>query len=120
MSLFLLAIVFLPGISFSAGHASGWAWECDPPGDCHFSDLVGGIAHLMNQATIFVLGFSSVVIAYAGFLYLTSQGNPGQLSKAKDVLQKIAIGIFFILAAWLIVRLIATTLLNGNVQLLLN
>ncbi len=118
----LLFFIIFPAISFSAGGPSGgtgWAWECSPPGDCDFNDLVNAIAHLMNQVTIFVLGFSAVVIAWAGFLYLKSGGNPGELKKAKEVLQKVVIGLFFILAAWVIVRLIATTLLNDNVPLLL-
>lgn len=58
------------------------------------------------------LPFSVIVIAYAGFLYLTSGGNQPQLYRAHGMFTKVALGIVWVLAAWLIVTLITNALLT--------
>jgi len=58
---------------------------------------------------IAVIGF-----IYAGFLIMTAGADTGKVSKGKELLLKIAIGFFFVLAAWLIVNLITSTLFIGE------
>jgi Type IV secretion system pilin len=52
----------------------------------------------------------SIVIAWAGFNYMVSGGNPGKRAQANGILTKAVIGIFFIVAAWLIVQFIVKAL----------
>jgi hypothetical protein len=80
------------------------------PGECNFGDLLKAVDKIMNWGTIFALQFSVVVIAYAGYLYMLSEGNPGKLKEANDMFTKVAIGIAWIIGAWLVVSLIMNSL----------
>ncbi|MEQ1561226.1 MAG: hypothetical protein ABL899_00720 [Nitrospira sp.] len=98
------------------GEISGITYQCVKTvdgqkvyGDCGFNDLVEATNFVVRWGTGFALAFSFIVIAYAGFKYMISGGSTGELQKAKDILVKVAKGIGYILAAWLIVTLI----LNG-------
>ncbi len=55
---------------------------------------------------IFVIGVPIVVLsfAYAGFVLVTSGGNPGKKDEAKSIIAKATTGLVILLAAWLIVR----------------
>ncbi len=96
------------------------AYECQRPGpngvpiygDCDYQNLIEAVQRVVNWLIIFTLEFSVVVIAYAGFKYMISGDNPGERTAANLMLRKVAIGIFFVLAAWLIVNLIARALLT--------
>ncbi len=113
--------LFVPMLAFSQGGPTGpnsLTYECVTGsgasavyGNCTYQDLINAVRNFTNQLTIYVLAFTVVPIAYAGFLFMTSGGNAGNRSKAKDMLFKVAIGIFFMLSAWLIVSLIANALL---------
>ncbi len=121
-SFFLLLTFFIfPIFSFAQeivnngdaqGRIFGLTYECNHgrEGECTFADLVEATKHLVDWATRFALGFSVIVIAYAGFKYMTSGGNPGDRAKANQVLIKAVIGIAFIIGAWLIVNMILTAL----------
>jgi hypothetical protein len=45
----------------------------------------------------------------AGFLYMTSGGNQGQLDRAHGMFAKPLWGIFWVLGAWLVVTLITNS-----------
>ena len=101
----LILIFCMPIFSYAA--ASGLTWECNAgPGQCTFADLIAAVQNLVRQVSLLALGFSVIVIAYAGFLYMSSGGNPGERSKANKVLLSAVKGIILILIAWLIVTLI--------------
>lgn len=101
---------------------TGITYECPPEivngvsvyGNCKFEDLIKAVQYITNKLVLFTLSFSVVVIAYAGYRYMISGDNPGERTKANEMLKKVAIGIFFILAAWLIVTLITNALVNKN------
>ena len=90
--------------------ASGITWECSPPGNCTFGDLINAVKTVVKWGTIFALEFSVVVIAYAGFKYMISGEKPAERAAANKMLRSVVIGIIFILAAWLIVTLIISGL----------
>lgn len=79
-----------------------------------FSQLVDAVRGLLTYAVGISLAFSVVVIAYAGWLYLNAGENPGNIGKAKDMFVKVAYGVFWVLAAWLIVNLIVTALVKPD------
>ena len=49
---------------------------------------------------------------YAGFKYITAEGNPSKIANLKKILGNIVLGIVIMLCAWLIVRTIMNVLLN--------
>ena len=121
LNISLVFVLFLVLVSPFFAHAQlkGITYVCPDrpnasgvvvPGECNFDDLVLAVNALVNWGTIFALSFSVFVLAWAGFLYMTSGGNPGQITKATGLLTKVVIGIALILAAYLIVKLIITSL----------
>lgn len=77
---------------------------------CGFTDLIVLIQRVIEYIFILVLPIMAIVIAYAGYLYLTSGGNSGKRTKAKEAITKSLIGIVVIMSAWLIVKTIVTSL----------
>jgi hypothetical protein len=121
----LFVLVFVPMFAFSdEAPDTGITYECVHTdstgkkvyGECDFFDLVAATQKAVNWGVSFALFFSVVVIAYAGFTMLTSEGNPGKLTQAKKMFQNVAIGIAFVVAAWLIVNLITTSLLGKDLS----
>lgn len=102
---FLLCLVSLP--SFALAQAGGLV-PCSGP-DCNTNDVVGFANNLISYL-IQALGIIAVIVmVYAGFRLVMSQGNESEWGKAKELFANVIIGIILILAAWLIVD----TLLKG-------
>ncbi len=79
--------------------------------DCQFGHLL----LLINNVVNFILFRLAVPIAaiafcYAGLQLLTSGGSEEKMSQAKKVFGNVAIGLFFVAGAWLIVHTILTLL----------
>ncbi|HVW82437.1 MAG TPA: pilin [Candidatus Paceibacterota bacterium] len=64
--------------------------------------------------TIAIIFFAPLMIAYAGFLYLTSGASPGNRSQANSILTNTIVGITVALAAWIIVDAVMAALYNPN------
>ncbi len=113
-NIFVFFLLFL--IPAFSGAQGGIVYECNHPnkpvGECDFNDLILAVKKVVNWLIVFTLEFSVVIIAYAGFNYMVSGDNPGKRTEANKMLTKVVIGIFFVLAAWLIVTLIANVLLD--------
>lgn len=77
---------------------------------------IGGVLvllqNLMNAAVALSVIVMTLVIAYAGFLFLTSPFNSENRSKAKSTLWNTVIGVFIVLSAWLIVDFAMKVLYN--------
>lgn len=103
---------------------TGITYECQRPGpggrtiygDCGYGDLIEAVKRVIDWVIVFTLGFSVVVIAYAGFNYMISGDNPGKRAEANKMLWKVVVGIFFVLAAWLIVNLVANVLVTQGIR----
>ncbi len=84
---------------------------------CSFTDIF----RLLNNALQFfitqlLIPIFVIIIMYAGYQYLTAEGNPSKIANIKKMLQHIVLGILLILTSWLIVRTIMTTLVNKDFQ----
>ncbi len=101
----MLSSMFIP----IATYAAGGLVPCDGA-DCHFGSILTLVHNGVNFLILLILPICAIVIAYAGFLFLTSGGSTETLTKAKGVFIKAVIGIILILAAWLIVNTILATL----------
>ncbi len=86
------------------------------PGECTFQDVISAVQKLLGWARNFALFFSVIVLVVAGFKYMTSGGNPGKISEANKMFEKVAIGIVVVMSAWLIVTLITNALLEPGIS----
>lgn len=111
-------LLFFPILS----HAQifGFTYECPlvngKAGECKFDDLIKAVINITNTGTALAIGFSVIVIAYAGFRYMNAGGNASERSKASGMLYKVVIGIFIIIIAWALVRLVTTALLKDEIK----
>lgn len=69
------------------------------------------ISLLLTLAIVFV---APIMIAYAGFIMVTGQGNPSEIGKAKGILLNTIIGIVIALAGYLIVAAVMAVLYNPS------
>ena len=56
-----------------------------------------------------------VLIIYAGFLWMTAQGNEDKVKKAKSIISNAVIGMVLIFAAYALTQFVLTNLINATV-----
>lgn len=83
----------------------------DPKNPCDVDDLF----IMINTIIDFILKYlavpiAAIMFAYAGIKLLLAGGESGQMSKAKEIFVNVALGLVFVAAAWLIVKLVLSTL----------
>lgn len=122
-ALCLSFLLFPMFVSSQAVTGTGITYECSSTvggrtvyGNCQYVDLLKAVKKVINWMIIFTLQFSVVVIAWAGFNFMTSGDSASKRTEAKEMLRKVALGIFWVLAAWVVVNLIANTLLTQAVK----
>lgn len=76
------------------------------PTNCSFDDLIQLVANVFEWFIGFAIIISSLAFAYAGFLYITSQGDPGKISQATKIFTNFAIGLVLLLGSFLIIELV--------------
>ncbi len=104
----LVAVTFLAILPVVVTAQAGGLVPCSGP-DCTTASVVG-LANSLISWLISILGVIAVIVmVYAGFKMVTSAGDEGAWTKAKELFTNVVIGIVLILAAWLIVD----TLLKG-------
>lgn len=105
-------IIAPPALSFAQGGLKTIVpAECDnEPGGCQSICHVATLAqNILNNAIYFAVFVSSVLIAWAGWQYLTAGGQEYKVKAAKKMFGNIIIGLVLITASWLLVN----TLLNA-------
>ncbi len=83
---------------------------CSDPSKCNFGVFVYTIGHIIRKVLEIAFVFIAVMFAYAGFKYMTSQGDTGQIQAAHDMFKKAAVGMIITLCSFLIIELITSTL----------
>ncbi len=79
--------------------------------DTELPELVGNLIAVLLS----VLGIIFVVlVVYAGFLYLTSQGEADKVKKAKALLTQAVIGLVIIIAAYAIADFVIDSLVTAT------
>lgn len=78
--------------------------------DCNYDAFKMLFTEFFSLAIKFGIAIIAVAFTYAGFLYLTSAGNSGKISKANTVLKNSVIGILVVLLAYLLVDTLLGTL----------
>jgi len=76
----------------------------EPP--CDACQLAALAQDIINFGVYFVVIVATLVIVWAGFLYISAQGDPGKIETAHKVFQTVIIGLIIVLAAWLFINLL--------------
>lgn len=78
----------------------------------------GGVLAIVQNAINFIIGLSiivaTIIMVWAGGLYILSATNPESRSTANKMLINAAIGLLIVLSAWLIVDFVMKTLYGGQ------
>lgn len=76
------------------------------------SDLPTIIGRIINALLTFLGLIFLVLVLYAGFLWMTAQGDGKQVDKAKDMLKQAVIGLVVIVAGYAISNFVLSSLVN--------
>jgi hypothetical protein len=82
-----------------------------PSYGCILATVQNGVNFMISLGII----AATFALVYAGFIWMTSGGNPEARNKGKDVLLNVLIGLVILLSAWLIVDFIMKTLYNPDI-----
>jgi len=90
--------------------------KCGGKGEssCGFADLVTLVKSVLDYILIIVAPLSAIMFAYAGFLYMSSQGSVDKRKKANQIFTNVGIGLFFVVGAWLIAKAILAGLVTKS------
>lgn len=100
VSVIVFIILALPLlVSAQAGLVKCTGWE-----NCKLDALVATIRSVIDWLLTISAVIGGALFAYAGFLYATSAGNTGQISKAHGIFWNVLVGIVIAFAAWLIIK----------------
>lgn len=78
--------------------------------ECTINDLVNLIVTITNYLVGFSLILATIAFMWIGVVMLTAQGDPGKITRAKQIAWNVMIGFLFVLCAWLIVYTITRVL----------
>ena len=106
---------------FDVNNSGVVADEFNPDGsiklseECHYSDFIT-LVETVIDFLIFKLAapISALMFAYAGFLYMTNNGNESQIKQAHDIFLSVFWGFVIALGAWLVVKVILGFLIGDT------
>lgn len=82
--------------------------------DCDYAALIRLANAVINNLTVIAVLAATMAFIWVGFQLLKSQGDPGAMKNAKTVGGNVVTGLFFVLAAWVIVKTITSVLLSPD------
>ena len=107
--------ISMPSLIVCGGEIVG---QNDHP--CQFNDLYRLGQNIITFIFYLSVPAATVLFSYAGYLYMTAAGDPGQVEKAHEIFKNVAIGFIIICAAWLIVYTILESLINPKFDIIKN
>ena len=105
----------MPLTSFAATPGVGGLIPCAGP-DCNFGHVIQFANIIIGWLLRIAIPVSAALFSYAGFLYITSEGNPGKKAQANKVFQSVFWGFIMALSAWIIVNFLTNFFLNKDVD----
>jgi len=99
----------LEGLNATANQVSAYKGQTSDNARTTILDRVGGIVGLLLS---FVGIIFLILTVYAGFLWMTAQGNSSQVEKAKDLLINAIIGLVIVTAAYSITIFVGNQLVK--------
>jgi hypothetical protein len=77
---------------------------------CDFNMVMAFINHTITYLLVtLATPLFAIILVYVGWLFLSDMGSAENVTKAKGILKNAVIGYVIALAAWLIVKVILTT-----------
>jgi hypothetical protein len=70
---------------------------------CEYNDGIELLRRILRYVNVIIPTIAAIMLAYSGYLFLTSNENPERRSLAKKSVKWVIIGILIVLGAWLIV-----------------
>ena len=80
------------------------------PGGCGWNDLIQLGQNIMGFMIFLIPIAATIAFVWAGWLYMSSQGDQGKVKQAHKIFGTVTIGIFLTLGAWLLINTILTFL----------
>ncbi|MBP5633899.1 hypothetical protein J6X13_03105 [Candidatus Saccharibacteria bacterium] len=117
------ALVAIVGALFVAPVASAASDPCDLYqgedkelicGKKGSSDAYSTIRNVLNTVYLYVGIIATIVIIIGGVFYMTSQGDPSKLAKAKNTIIYAAIGLIVTLSAFAITNFVVNAIGGSN------
>lgn len=109
--LLVFTIVSLPFIAFAQSDGK----IINPLGQSGPQTVPAFIELLLKRVIQIAFPVIALAIIYCGFLFVSAQGNPAELEKAKSSLLYTLIGAAILLGAWALAQLITSTVTSlGN------
>ena len=113
--LLFILITFLPNSAMASGgnvldNLQNILGEKCNDGNCGFTELIKVSNYLGEIFMIFTTTAATIMFVYAGFLYITSQGDSGKVKQATTIFRNVAVGFVIILASYLLVKELLTKL----------
>jgi hypothetical protein len=75
-----------------------------------FGSIQDFLKALLGALMYLGLPLIALIIIYAGFMFVTAQGNPGKIEKAKMNIFYVLIGTGIFLGAWALTGIVANTI----------
>ena len=128
VALIVLAPLYAPHLAlsaFDAGDVSGSTGLSDTATSAYGSEyasradnqdlgsFIGGRILAPAFSLVGVLFF--VLMVYGGFLWMTAQGNPKQVDKAKDIIIAAVIGAVVVASAYVLTTTVLNAITSGSV-----
>ena len=82
---------------------------------CDFDMLIIGVNRIIKFLLFLSIPLVGGMILYMGFKYLTANGDPGKLASAKKMFVPVALGLFWVLAAYIVVYTILDKLVADRI-----
>lgn len=119
LGLAVLIFVMAPAVMVSAQGTVPWSTGLVPCGDlgepacqaCHVVSLGKNLIGFAMYVAVFI---AVVMIAYAGFKYITAQGDSSKVSDAHRIFRSVVIGLIIILGSWTMVDTLLKTFYGGQ------
>lgn len=97
------------------GNKGSVSSDCLNNGDCNFGDLSVVVTNTSEYLMLFTTTVATAMFIYAGFLYVTAQGDTNQIKQATKIFRNVLIGFVIILGATLLVKNGLEYIANENV-----
>lgn len=115
IAFFLFFGLSTPLVTLAVTPGAGGLIPCAGP-DCHFSDMILFANTIVGWLLRIAIPVTAALFSYAGFLYLTSGGNPAKKTAANKVFQSVFWGFIMALSAWILVNFLTNFFLDKDVN----
>jgi len=87
---------------------------CNAGDECNFCELTRTLDNIIDWTVAVAVLIAVIGLMYSGFRMTSSRGDVSTFSAAKEMFGNVVIGLFIIMAAWMIVDTIIKTLAGGD------